>query len=65
MIDLGTPVYDKSRQIQYLKQRVHLIQQMLEYMEGSSEVERSDLERLEDLFRKTELKIKQFKQDWD
>ncbi|WP_143006033.1 SE1561 family protein [Salibacterium salarium] len=62
---MGTPVYDKSRQIQYLKQRVHLIQQMLEHMEDSSEVERSDLDRLEDSFRKTELKIKQFKQDWD
>ncbi|RSL31641.1 hypothetical protein D7Z54_19550 [Salibacterium salarium] len=62
---MGTPVHDRKRQVQYVKQRVHLIQQMLEQMENSEDMQPADLDRLHDLFNKTQIKIEQFKQDWN
>ncbi|SDI52560.1 hypothetical protein [Alteribacillus bidgolensis] len=62
---MSSPVHNKKRQLKYLRQRVILIQEMVEQMEGTADVKSSDLERLDHMFDQIKVKIKQFKQDWD
>lgn len=62
---MSTPVHDKKRQLRYLKQRVILIQEMIEQMETLEDMKQSDLNRLEEMFNQINIKINQFKQDWN
>ncbi|WP_158738432.1 SE1561 family protein [Alteribacillus sp. YIM 98480] len=62
---MSSPVHNKKRQLKYLRQRVILIQEMVEQMEETDDVKSSDLERLDHMFDQIKVKIKQFKQDWD
>ncbi|MGY4690566.1 hypothetical protein [Salibacterium sp. K-3] len=62
---MGTPVHEKKRQIHYLKQKMTLIQEMLEQMEEAGQLEQDDMERIEKMLTDTSVKIRQFKQDWN
>ncbi|SDH42676.1 hypothetical protein SAMN05192534_105124 [Alteribacillus persepolensis] len=61
---MGSPVHTKKQQIDYLKKRMSLIQEMLEQMDVNDS-SLSDLQRLENMLKQINIKINQFKHDWD
>ncbi|MFZ4453374.1 hypothetical protein [Salibacterium aidingense] len=62
---MGIPVHNKKRQIVYLKERLRLLQGVLEQMEAENDFEKPEIERIEELLKDTVIKVKQFKQDWN
>ncbi|MFB4165813.1 hypothetical protein ACE1TI_18945 [Alteribacillus sp. JSM 102045] len=62
---MSSPVHEQKRQLQYLKQRVRLIQEMIEQMEQAESHDRTELKRLDEMLAQIRRKITQFKQDWD
>ncbi|WP_026703361.1 hypothetical protein [Salibacterium aidingense] len=62
---MGTPVHDKKRQLDYLQQRMSLLQEMLARMEVEEDLDKTDIDRIETMMDNTITKIKQFKQDWN
>ncbi|MFB5663304.1 SE1561 family protein [Alteribacillus sp. HJP-4] len=61
---MSTPIHDKNKQIIYLQQRLQLIQEMLENLDPVHSGT-DDLQRLEAMFEQLQIKLKQFKHDWE
>ncbi|SFP57663.1 hypothetical protein [Salibacterium halotolerans] len=61
---MSTPVHQKKRQIQYLQQKMTLMQEMLGEMEADDDLQKDDIERIEKILQDTAVKLRQFKQDW-
>ncbi|WP_100398020.1 SE1561 family protein [Bacillus sp. FJAT-44742] len=61
---MGSPVYDKVRQLEYLQKRVELMSHMLEALDPS-EADINDLNRFQEMLDQVKIKTNQFQKNWE
>ncbi|QHE53952.1 SE1561 family protein [Pontibacillus sp. HMF3514] len=61
---MGKATNDRSSQMNYLQNRIQMLQQVIESMDGE-EAEPSDLDRLLSMIEDLRLKVERYKKDWE
>lgn len=60
---MSTPIHDKNQQLQYIKQRLHLLSTMVDNIDPEEGSE-SEMKRLEEMVEQLRIKCRQFQPDW-
>jgi len=61
---LGKATNNRSSQITYLQNRIQMLQQVMESMDGDT-ADPSDLDRLLNMMEDLRLKIERYRKDWE
>ncbi len=61
---MGKATNDRSSQINYLQNRIQMLQQVIESMDGETAAT-SDLDHLLSMMEDLRLKIERYKKDWE
>ena len=61
---MGKATNNRSSQITYLQNRIQMLQQVMESMDGDT-ADPSDLDRLLNMMEDLRLKIERYRKDWE
>ncbi|KGX88289.1 SE1561 family protein [Pontibacillus marinus] len=61
---MGKATNDRSSQMIYLQNRIQMLQQVIESMDGET-ADPSDLDRLLSMIEDLRLKVERYKKDWE
>lgn len=61
---MGKATNDRSSQMNYLQNRIQMLQQVIESMDGET-ADPSDLDRLLSMIEDLRLKVERYKKDWE
>jgi len=61
---MGNATNDRSSQVTYLQNRIQMLQQVIESMDGEA-ADTSDLDRLLSMIEDLRLKVERYKKDWE
>lgn len=61
---MGKATDNRSSQLSYLQNRVHMLQQVIDSMEGEA-ADTTDLDRLLDMMDDLRMKVERYRKDWE